>query len=116
MKMQGRFHNMNALRDTVKFALLPLAKQSLALLLSLALLFATLPRSLSAQDAPAQPAQDAQASQDTQAAQGGQAPAFAQQTPEQLQRLVAPIALYPDSLVAQILAASTFPDEGVEAD
>src|SRR4029077_5072652 len=35
---------------------------------------------------------------------------------EQLQRLVAPIALYPDSLVAQILAASTFPEEVVEAD
>src|SRR5208282_4205972 len=33
-----------------------------------------------------------------------------------LQRLVAPIALYPDSLVAQILAASTFPEEVVEAD
>ncbi len=34
-----------------------------------------------------------------------------EQTPEQLQALVAPIALYPDSLVAQILTASTFPDE-----
>jgi hypothetical protein len=39
-----------------------------------------------------------------------------QQTPEQLQQLVAPIALYPDSLVAQILAASTFPEQVVEAD
>ena len=29
----------------------------------------------------------------------------------ELQALVAPIALYPDALVAQILAASTFPDE-----
>jgi Protein of unknown function (DUF3300) len=29
---------------------------------------------------------------------------------------VAPIALYPDSLVAQILAASTFPEQVVEAD
>src|SRR5277367_5656741 len=29
----------------------------------------------------------------------------------QLQALVAPIALYPDSLVAQILTASTFPDQ-----
>jgi len=28
--------------------------------------------------------------------------------------LVAPIALYPDSLVAQILAASTFPEQVVE--
>ena len=39
-----------------------------------------------------------------------------QQTPEQLQQLVAPIALYPDSLVSQILAASTFPEQVVEAD
>ena len=39
-----------------------------------------------------------------------------QQTPEQLQQLVAPIALYPDALVAQILAASTYPTEIVEAD
>jgi hypothetical protein len=37
-------------------------------------------------------------------------------TLEQLQQLVAPIALYPDSLVAQILAASTFPEEVVDAD
>jgi len=29
---------------------------------------------------------------------------------------VAPIALYPDSLVAQILSASTFPEQVVEAD
>ena len=43
-------------------------------------------------------------------------PAHAPQTPEQLQQLVAPIALYPDSLVAQILAASTFPEQVVEAD
>jgi len=43
-------------------------------------------------------------------------PRYPQQTPEQLQQLVAPIALYPDSLVAQILAASTFPEQVVEAD
>jgi hypothetical protein len=38
------------------------------------------------------------------------------ETPEQLQQLVAPIALYPDSLVAQILAASTYPTQIVEAE
>ena len=36
--------------------------------------------------------------------------------PDQLDQLVAPIALYPDSLVAQILAASTYPTQIVEAD
>lgn len=45
-----------------------------------------------------------------------QAAPHAQQSPQQLQQLVAPIALYPDSLVAQILAASTFPEQVVEAD
>ncbi len=35
--------------------------------------------------------------------------------PEQLHKLVAPIALYPDSLVAQILAASEYPTQIVEA-
>ena len=37
-------------------------------------------------------------------------------TADALQQLVAPIALYPDSLVAQILAASTYPTQIVEAD
>src|SRR5271156_20661 len=32
-------------------------------------------------------------------------------TPEELQAIVAPIALYPDALVAQILSAATFPDQ-----
>ncbi|MGA7290026.1 MAG: DUF3300 domain-containing protein, partial [Terriglobales bacterium] len=94
-----------------------LGKQTLACVLSLALLMAAGPASLLAQDSPQD--QDAQAAPppDNQAPpQGAQAPAYAQQTPEQLQRLVAPIALYPDSLVAQVLAASTFPDEVVEAD
>jgi hypothetical protein len=36
--------------------------------------------------------------------------------PEQLDKLVAPIALYPDSLVAQILAASAYPTQIVVAD
>ena len=75
-----------------------LAKQILALLLSLLLLFATWPQNLLADQAAQAP------------------PPYAQQTPEQLQRLVAPIALYPDSLVAQILSASTFPEQVVEAD
>src|ERR1700756_1300635 len=45
-----------------------------------------------------------------------QPPQAAQQSAEQLQQLVAPIALYPDSLVAQILAAATYPQEVVEAE
>src|SRR5208337_940896 len=48
------------------------------------------------------------------AAQPGPAPGAA--TPEDLQQLVSPIALYPDMLIAQILAASTYPTQVVEAD
>ena len=36
--------------------------------------------------------------------------------PEQLDALVAPIALYPDALLANLLAASTYPLEVVQAD
>ena len=76
-------------------------KQSLSLLLSCCLVLATAPGGFAAQaDQP-----------------GAQPPVQpAQQTPEQLQQLVAPIALYPDALVAQILAAATCPDQVVEAD
>src|SRR5258708_6855261 len=40
----------------------------------------------------------------------------AKQSGQELQELVAPIALYPDALVAQILAASTYPTQIVEAE
>lgn len=58
----------------------------------------------------------------------GQPPAYPQQgygqqlaqtqpmSPDQLTQLVAPIALYPDALVAQILAASTYPAQVAAAD
>src|SRR5260370_31780738 len=57
-------------------------------------------------DPSAQPAQADPSSQPAQATQ---------QSPEQLQQLVAPIALYPDALIAQILPAATYPDQVVEA-
>src|SRR5216684_3128574 len=81
-------------------------KQSLSLLLSYCLMLATAPAGFAAQV-------DQSAAQ--QATQTAPVQA-AQQTPEQLQQLVAPIALYPDALVAQILAASTYPAQVVEAD
>src|SRR5262245_27014230 len=50
---------------------------------------------------------------------GAQAPAAGQGPapfkPEELDQIVAPIALYPDPLVAQILMGSTYPLEIVEA-
>ena len=76
-------------------------KQSLSLVLSCCLVLATAPAGF--------------ADQGNQS--NSQPPVQnAQQTPEQLQQLVAPIALYPDALVAQILAAATYPDQIVEAD
>jgi len=91
-----------------------LLKKILAVGLSFVFLFATLPENISAgQDQNPPPPPPPQS-----VPQGQQAPPppYTQQTPEQLQQLVAPIALYPDSLVAQILAASTYPEQVVEAD
>ena len=45
-----------------------------------------------------------------QASGSSQPPQAVQQSAEQLQQLVAPIALYPDALIAQILPAATYPD------
>src|ERR1700750_2901256 len=36
---------------------------------------------------------------------------YAAPTPDQLYQLVAPIALFPDNLLAQVLAGSTYPDQ-----
>src|SRR5712671_2981893 len=76
-------------------------KQSLSLFLSGCLLLTTAPGAFADQ------APQSEATTPVQAAQ---------QTPAQLQQLVAPIALYPDALVAQVLAAATYPDQIVEAD
>jgi Protein of unknown function (DUF3300) len=81
-------------------------KQILSLLLSCFLVLSTAPAGFAAQGG------QSSTSPPAQAAPVQPAP----QTPEQLQQLVAPIALYPDALVAQILAASTYPDQVVEAD
>ncbi len=45
-----------------------------------------------------------------------QAPEAQALTNDQLDQLVAPIALYPDALVAQVLAAATYPTQVVQAD
>jgi hypothetical protein len=127
---------MNTLRCGGWFSKARWRKAGLGCALSLALVFATLPQNLWAdqdqstpdqttpnQTAPNQTALNQaapdQGTPDQSAPAPGQAapaPPYTQQTPDELQRLVAPIALYPDSLVAQILAASTFPEQVVEAD
>src|ERR1039458_8495970 len=94
---------MNIFGCAAGFAKGRTGERRLLCLLSLAVLLITWPQNLGADQIPQPPAQ------------ATQAPPHAQQTPEQLQRVVAPIALYPDSLVAQVLAASTFPEQVVEA-
>src|SRR5260370_4661457 len=104
MKVKTRFKNMDIFERGAGFFRLRLDRRILVSLLLLALLFVAWPRNLSARQDEQDPAQASQSQQ------------YIQQAPEQLQRLVAPIALYPDSLVAQILAASTFPEQVLEAD
>jgi len=72
-----------------------------------ALLCATMLASINIYGDPTSPAPDAPTAQATT-----QAPP---PTPEQIDSLVAPIALYPDELVSQILVASTYPLEIVQA-
>jgi hypothetical protein len=80
-----------------------LTLRALAATLFLALAF-SLPQRASAQTPPPAPPPAANQSQ--------------QQflTPEQLDALVAPIALYPDALLSELLMASTYPLEVIEAD
>src|SRR5712672_4419454 len=73
-------------------------KQFLSTTLSLLLLIATTPFEAGAQQS---------GQQEPTGSSGQGAPLSA----EELQALVAPIALYPDALVAQILGAATFPDQ-----
>src|SRR5271169_3749597 len=70
------------------------AKQLLATTLSVLLLIGTVPLQVAAQS--------------PQPGYSGQGVPL---TADELQQLAAPIALYPDALVAQVLAAATFPDQ-----
>ncbi|MFY9947967.1 MAG: DUF3300 domain-containing protein [Candidatus Sulfotelmatobacter sp.] len=69
-----------------------------------------------AQDEPQDQAPPPSAQPQDQAPPPPGAPQSSALSPEQLQKLVAPIALYPDALVAQILAASAYPTQIVEAE
>ena len=83
MSVQRELSSVNRLGLATEFSKPRIAQRALASLLALVLLFAAYPQSLIAQDQ--QPP-----------AQSPSGPQYAQQTPEELQQLVAPIALYPD--------------------
>ena len=81
-------------------------KQSLSFGLAVLLVFTLGPGwATSTAQAPASPPPASAPPAPTYPGQG------APETAEELQALVAPIALYPDALVAQILSAATFPDQ-----
>jgi len=84
-----------------------LARQGLAVVLSaLMIMIPLMQGDAFAQSAPPEAAQDA----------GQQAPQGQPLAAAQLDQLVAPVALYPDALIAQVLAAATYPTQVVEAD
>jgi hypothetical protein len=87
---------------------MPNCQQGISVLLSVALVVTS--TGLDGCKKSAQPSEGAQSSG---AAAHEQAPAatYAMPTPDQLYQLVAPIALFPDNLVAQVLAGSTYPDQ-----
>ena len=87
------------------------AKQLLSIGLSVLLVFTTAPVDARGQ----QPTPTVQSTPGTQSPSGqgtssGNSGQGAPLTAAELQQLTAPIALYPDALVAQILGAATFPD------
>jgi hypothetical protein len=79
-----------------------------AVVLAVLLMLASLP--LAAQTPPPPPPN---AAPPAQAAKPGDA--SAPMTPERLEQLVAPIALYPDALLSQVLMAATYPADVAEA-
>jgi Protein of unknown function (DUF3300) len=90
------------------------SKALLALVLTLAPL-AAMAQTQDNQPAQTQPAAPAAAAPAPAASPPAQ-PQAELLKPEQLEALVAPIALYPDELLANLLAASTYPLEIVQAD
>jgi Protein of unknown function (DUF3300) len=81
---------------------MPFFKKALAGLMSFFLVVTTIPVATSGQSAQT-------------ATPPGSAGEYATLAPDELDGLVAPIALYPDALVAQVLGAATFPYEIVDA-
>ena len=90
---------------------MPFPKKVVAIFMSVLLGLMTIPVGANAQSSSQTPSQNPAQTQSTQAAPEEYAPL----TADELDALVAPIALYPDALVAQVLGAATFPYEIVDA-
>src|SRR5271163_707978 len=90
---------------------MPLPQRAIATVMSFLLALMTIPAGVNAQTSSQNPSQSGAQSTSPSAAPEEYAPL----TSDELDGLVAPIALYPDALVAQVLGASTFPYEIVDA-
>jgi len=118
--MQGKGQNLGW--SVVVLLAMQSAKSIVRLLAVLVWLIAgTGPRLVLAQDAGSQASEQNQAapppSEQSESDEGASTEApYAKLSKTQLERLVAPIALYPDALVAQILVASTFPSQITDAE
>jgi hypothetical protein len=88
-----------------------LPQRATAVVMSFLLALVTIPAEANAQTSSQNPSQSGAQTTTPSAAPEEYAPL----TPEELDGLVAPIALYPDALVAQVLGAATFPYEIVDA-
>ncbi len=95
---------------------LDVGRRSLALALVWLMIPLTMPLAASAQQGPPPPPPDQQQAPPPAYQDGPPSQAWNPLGPEQLDQLVAPIALYPDSLVAQVLAAATYPQQVAQAD
>ncbi len=96
---------------------LDLGRRSVALALIWLLVPLTMPvAAYGQQQTPPPPPPDQQQGPPPSDDQGPPPQAYNALSPEQLDQLVAPIALYPDSLVAQVLAGATYPTQVVDAD
>ena len=89
---------------------MPLSQRAIATVMSFLLAVITIPAQGIAQTSSQNPSQSAQSASPSAAPEE-----YAPLTSDELDGLVAPIALYPDALVAQVLGGATFPYEIVDA-
>src|SRR5580700_11341984 len=92
-----------------------LLQKALAVLLSSLMVGTTIPAGAPPLQQQAPPAAQQQGPAPNQSGNGAPEDNYAPLTADELDGVVAPIALYPDALVAQVLGAASFPDQITDA-
>ena len=114
------FCNRSRIRRRLRRKSDRLIRQGLAVVLSALMIMVPMGQQAFAQEPlpipPLEQQQQQQQAPPPAAADQQQVPEGQPLTNDQLDQLVAPIALYPDALVAQVLAAATYPTQVVQAD